>query len=69
MSFLQAWGLMLLHDLLNLAIARYGEGSARAYLRTLLAQAKVQGLHGPRAVQFVSDELRKLTLICVEVSE
>lgn len=64
---LQSWGLMLLHDLLNLAAQRYGKESAHAYLRSLRFQAKIQGLRGLRAVAFVSEELRKLTLICVEV--
>lgn len=62
----QLRGLLILTDLLNLAITRYGEESARVYLRTLLAQAKIQRLHGLRAVQFVSDEYE--TLRQLEVS-
>jgi len=66
-TIMQLRGLLILTDLLNLAVARYGEGAARAYLRTLLAQAKIQKLHGVRAVAFVSDEFE--TLKQLEVSQ
>jgi len=61
-------GPVILRELWDLTKQRYGEGSARAYLRTLLAQCEVQGLRGLRAVELLSDELKTLKQI-VEVSE
>ena len=63
----QAWGLRLLRELWALSAQRYGEGAARAYLRTLLIQAQTQELHGLRAVVFVSNELHVLKQV-MEVS-
>ena len=64
---LQAWGLTILHDLLNLAARRYGSEVAHRYLRMLRCQCEIQELRGLRAVELLSDELHRLTLICVEV--
>ena len=64
----QLWGLRLLRELWDLSAQRYGEGAARAYLRTLLIQAQIQELHGLRAVAFVSDELNTLKQV-MEVSK
>jgi len=64
----QLYGLRLLRELMDLATTRYGEGSARAYLRTLLMQAEIQKLHGLRAVAFVSDELNVLKQV-MEVTQ